>query len=89
MSGQKKWEYQILEMERAPFGSKILSINGGIPDKNFPHHTYNPNDQTVDLYIYLNDLGQEGWELIGSSPSDSTGDGKNYVIYYLFLKRAL
>jgi len=85
-----KWEYRTLVAQGDYRGIEVLSVDG---DSNATVVKQRKGllaaPQRIDLYSYLKGAGQDGWEAVGVSPIDGTGEVASTIEFIVILKRPI
>ena len=76
----KKWEYLALRV----YGGKVIEANDQrVGDLKGPF----PTQESPRVHDYLNQLGQEGWQIAGMAPTSGTSQLGGGVWVLIVLKR--
>jgi len=75
----QQWEYRVLTVDNG----KVMNIN----NQQIGKYVIFKGAQGPDLHEVLNQMGKEGWELVGISPITGTGERADTVRICVVLKR--
>jgi hypothetical protein len=85
-----KWEYRILVAQGDYRGIEVLSVDGDSNATVVKHRKgLLAAPQRIDLYSYLKGAGQDGWEAVGVSPIEGTGEMGRAIEFIMILKRPI